>query len=127
MGGRATGIGGVFVRARDPESVRRWYAERLGLPLEEETIVLRWREHERDDEALTIFGIFPADTEYFGSQDQHSMINFRVDDLHALVAELREAGVEVKDGPHKDGVGRFAWMTDPEGNRVELWEPAEGR
>ena len=121
----ATGIGGVFIRAGDPEALKRWYVERLGLPTEGGPIILRWREREDDREGLTVFGIFAADTDYFGSPSQGAMLNFRVRDLDGLLGELREAGIELAAGIEQHDNGRFAWIVDPEGNRVELWEPAE--
>jgi predicted enzyme related to lactoylglutathione lyase len=123
--GRITGIGGVFRRARDPDSLRAFYVQRLGLPTEEGIGTLRWREQD-GTEALSMVGFFDEDTEYFGRRDQESLFNFRVDDLDALVARLRSEGIEIdeeKGVVEEAGAGRFAWVTDPEGNRVELWEP----
>jgi predicted enzyme related to lactoylglutathione lyase len=126
MHGRATGIGGVFIRARDPDALKQWYVQRLGLPAEGGgPIILRWRERDEDREALTVFGIFSEDTEYFGSSGQGAMLNFRVDDLDRLLAELSQAGIESAGGVEEHENGRFAWIVDPEGNRVELWEPAD--
>jgi len=124
---RATGIGGVLLRAQDPDALKRWYAENLGLsPADGGPIVLRWRELGSEREALTVFGLFAADTDYFGSRDQQAMLNFRVDDLDALLADLRAGGVPVEGDIGEEKEGRFAWVSDPEGNRVELWEPAGG-
>jgi predicted enzyme related to lactoylglutathione lyase len=124
--GRVTGVGGVFRRARDPDTLRAFYAHALGLPLEDRVGMLRWREAD-GSEALTIVGFFDEGTEYFGRPGQEAMFNFRVDDLDALLARLRAEGAEIdeeKGVVDEDGIGRFAWVTDPEGNRVELWEPA---
>jgi len=119
---RATGVGGVFFRAADPEALHRWYEQHLGLRRDGDTaVVLRWA----DDSASgsTVFAIFPHDTDYFGKNGQSFMVNFRVNDLDALLARLAADGVDVD--PHREDqpYGRFAWIVDPEGNRVELWEP----
>jgi glyoxylase I family protein len=108
-----TGIGGVFFRARDPESLRRWYAEQLGVTFEP-----LWQQ----EAGPTVWGPFKADTDYFGRPEQAWMINFRVRDLDALVARLHAAGIEVQPVPD-DEAGRFARTWDPEGNPIELWEP----
>lgn len=118
---RVTGIGGVFVRSRDPEALARWYREHLGLRVFSEEIDETWWQ----DEGPTVWSPFPADTEYFGRPEQGWMINLRVRDLDAMLAQLRAAGVTVDDDVHViDGIGRFGWASDPEGNRFELWEPA---
>ena len=118
---RVTGIGGVFLRARDPNALARWYTEHLGIDaFSEETDATWWQ-----DAGPTVWAPFPEDTDYFGRREQGWMINFRVTDLDGILAQLRDAGVPV-DGDVQvlDGIGRFGWATDPEGNRFELWEPA---
>lgn len=117
---KAVGIGGVFLRARDPKVLARWYAEHLGIADEGGGFLFF------DGPATmgrTVFAHFPADTKYFGESGQQTMVNFRVDDLDALVDELTRAGVHID--PHRESheYGKFAWIADPEGNRVELWEP----
>ena len=118
---RVTGIGGVFMRSRDPNALARWYTEHLGLEaFSEETEGTWWQ-----SEGPTVWSPFAADTDYFGRPEQMWMINFRVSDLDAMIAQLRAAGVAVDgDVQVMDGIGRFGWATDPEGNRFELWEPA---
>lgn len=118
---RATGIGGAFFRARDPNAMARWYTEHLGVAaFSEEADVTWWQE-----EGPTVWAPFAADTDYFGRAEQSWMINFRVRDLDAMLAQLRGAGVEVDEKVEEmPGIGRFGWATDPEGNRFELWEPA---
>jgi predicted enzyme related to lactoylglutathione lyase len=119
---RVTGIGGVFLRSRNPEELARWYAEHLGFEVEDwHGSVLR----PSGGETLT-WALFPSDTEYFGRHDQHAMVNYRVDDLDAMLAQLRSAGVAV-EGPMEHENGRFGWGTDPEGNRFELWQPVAGQ
>jgi predicted enzyme related to lactoylglutathione lyase len=115
---RVEGIGGVFFTARDPEALRRWYAERLGVEdgLDGAPV---WT----PSAGPTVFAPFPESTEKFAAGKQW-MLNFRVRDLDAMLAQLRAAGVPVEDDlQHQHGVGRFAWLSDPEGNRIELWEP----
>lgn len=117
---RVTGIGGMFFRARDPDALARWYAEHLGIDNQLKGFdTLWWQER-----GPTVFAPFPADTDYFGRPEQAWMLNLRVRDLDAMVAQLRAAGVAIDSEDTQEGVGRFAWLVDPEGNRVELWEPA---
>lgn len=115
---RVLGIGGLFFRARDPMGLARWYQDNLGLsayPASDEP----WQQ----EAGPTVFAPFEADTEYFGRRDQQSMVNFRVRDLDAMLAQLRTAGAVVDDTVTEESYGRFGWVTDPEGNRIELWQP----
>jgi predicted enzyme related to lactoylglutathione lyase len=117
---RVQGIGGHFLRAHDPEALSAWYREALGLDADEHG-------HWEQQPGPTVFAAFPADTDYFGSPDQQVMLCFRVADLDAMLAQLRSLGADVADDVQDmEGVGRFGWVTDPEGNRVELWQPAPG-
>jgi predicted enzyme related to lactoylglutathione lyase len=116
---RVQGIGGVFIKAQDPETLRRWYAEHLGIEdgLDGNPV---WT----PAAGPTVFAPFSETTGKFAPGKQW-MLNFRVRDLDAILAQLREAGVAVEDEQENEpGIGRFAWLSDPEGNRVELWEPA---
>jgi predicted enzyme related to lactoylglutathione lyase len=117
---RVTGIGGVFLRGRDPEALRAWYEANLGIAVEE------WGGHvftaEQGDS--TVWSIFQGDTEYWPRQQQ-VMVNYRVDDLDAMLAQLRAAGAEVDDKVEELEFGRFGWAVDPEGNRFELWQPLQ--
>ena len=116
---RILGIGGYFIRAADPASLSTGYQEKLGLDIDEAGW---WRQ----DEGLTVVATFESETEYFGSKSQQSMINFRVRDLDAMLQQLRDMGANVDAQAHDvKGIGKFGWVTDPEGNRVELWQPAE--
>ena len=119
MAERVAGIGGVFFRSRDPEALRAWYARQLGIDMEDFGTVFTAAEGDQ-----TVWAPFAADTDYFGRQEQQLMVNYRVGDLDAMLAQLREAGVEVDDNVHEMEFGRFGWAVDPEGNRFELWEPA---
>ena len=119
---RATGIGGVFVRSPQPERLRTWYAQHLGFAIEEwGGAVLR----SSGGETL-VWAVFPGDTDYFGSRNQQAMLNYRVDDLDAMLVQLRAAGVPVEEQVEELEYGRFGRATDPDGNRFELWEPAAG-
>jgi predicted enzyme related to lactoylglutathione lyase len=115
-GGGVTGLGGVFFRAREPDELKAWYERVLGVPAED---LMR-------SDGL-VFAIFDADTDYFGPSGQGFMVNFRVASLDATLERLRAAGADVDDETQEqDGIGRFGWAIDPEGNRFELWEPVEG-
>ena len=116
---RVTGIGGLFFRARDPEALNAWYAEHLGIEGDPPGAA-PWRQQA----GLTVFSAFEADTDYFKRPDQQHMVNFRVRDLDAMVQQLRSAGVDVEVHSETYPNGRFAELFDPEGNPVQLWEPA---
>jgi predicted enzyme related to lactoylglutathione lyase len=118
---RVSGIGGVFLRARDPAGLAAWYAEHLGIEVE------AWNgaELRSEGDATFVWALFPGDTDYFGSRDRQAMVNYRVRDLDAMLAQLRAAGVDA-EGPEENENGRFGWATDPEGNRFELWQPPAG-
>jgi glyoxylase I family protein len=108
---RVTGIGGMFFRAKDPNALARWYAEHLGIDNQlEGGDMLWWQER-----GPTVFAPFPADTDYFGRPEQAWLLNFRVRDLDAMLAQLRAAGVSIDGQETEEGAGRFAWLTDPEG------------
>jgi catechol 2,3-dioxygenase-like lactoylglutathione lyase family enzyme len=124
--GRVTGLGGVFFKAQDPERLYRWYEQHLGLRRENGAVFFRWREKESDQPGTTVWSLFPQDTKYFEPSAAPFMLNYRVDHLDELLAALRAAGVPVDDRREDSEYGRFAWITDPEGNRVELWEPPKG-
>ncbi|MER5602290.1 VOC family protein [Streptomyces sp. NPDC002265] len=115
---RVLGIGGYFMRATDPVALSAWYRDCLGLDVDDNGV---W--HQGD--GPTVFATFAADTDYFGSGAQQTMLNFRVGDLEAMLAQLRAQGADVaKETQDMEGIGRFGWVTDPEGNRIELWQPA---
>ena len=112
------GIGGHFIRAADPVALAAWYRDCLGLDADENG---KWRQ----EPGPTVFATFESDTGYFGSRTQQTMLNFRVRDLDARLAQLRAKGANVAEEIQEfDGIGRFSWVTDPEGNRVELWQPS---
>ena len=122
---RVTGIGGVFFKGRgDHKALATWYQQHLGLPLESwGGAVLRWPDDTAEDRGLTVWTVAAPDTTWFAPSDAPFMINYRVDDLGVLLTTLRAAGVEILKGPESHENGRFAWVVDPDGNKVELWEP----
>jgi glyoxylase I family protein len=117
---RVTGIGGFFFRARDPEALAIWYQERLGV----KTAPTAYGEEPwRQEEGATVFAPFEQDSEMIGPPEHSWMINFRVDDLDAIVEQLQSAGETVAVDPERYPIGRFAQVSDPEGNRIQLWQP----
>src|SRR3954469_22736317 len=115
---RVVGIGGYFIRAADPAALSAWYRDCLGLDADEHGL---WHQ----GAGPTVFATFESETDYFGSRAQRTMLNFRVRDLDAMLAHLRAKAADVaEETQDMDGVGRFGWVTDPEGNRIELWQPA---
>ncbi|MFZ6643521.1 VOC family protein [Undibacterium sp. TC4M20W] len=118
---RVVGIGGVFFKAKDPQALSAWYQDHLGFELSP------WGgavfKANGDGTEKTAWSLFPADSTYFAPSTQPFMINYRVDDLHALLAALRAEGCDVDAKVDESEYGKFGWVMDPEGNRVELWEP----
>lgn len=118
---KAVGVGGVFLKARDPQALSAWYAAHLGIPVQEGgTLAFRGVE----SAGMTVFAHFKVDTQYFGDGPQQAMINFRVDDLDKLLEQLATEGIRIDSKREDHSYGRFAWIWDPEDNRVELWQPA---
>jgi predicted enzyme related to lactoylglutathione lyase len=117
---KAIGVGGVFLRARDPGALSAWYAEQLGIPAQGGGSLAF---DGPESAGMTVFAHFPDDTKYFGDGPQQAMVNFRVDDLDGLLAKLAAAGTRIDLKREDHAYGRFAWIWDPEGNRVELWQP----
>ncbi len=116
---RAVGLGGVFLKARDPKALSAWYAEHLGIPTQDgSTLAFEGPE----TAGMTVFAHFPQDTRYFGAGEQQVMVNFRVDDMDGLLQKLEAAGVRIDPKRDDHEYGRFAWIWDPEGNRIELWQ-----
>lgn len=122
---RVTGIGGVFFKSRkDSAALAAWYHKHLGMPLESwGGAILRWPDDKAEDQGLTVWTVADPGSQWFSPSDSAFMINYRVDDLVELIAQLRADGVEIVSGPESHENGRFAWIMDPEGNKVELWEP----
>ena len=125
--GRVLGVGGVFFRSPDPGRLAAWYSETLGFETESwgETHGTSFSPEAMPANAFTVWSIFARDTEYFGDKRQSYMINLVVDDLDAALDNVRAAGGKVIPEKEEQDFGRFGWFLDPDGNRVELWEPPE--
>jgi predicted enzyme related to lactoylglutathione lyase len=125
---RVTGIGGVFFKARDAEALRAWYRTHLGIEVQPwGGASFSWREPGGPGrEGSTVWSIFPSTTEYFAPSEAPFMINYRVANLTWILAQLRAEGCTVDDRIEDSEFGRFGWVMDPEGNRIELWEPPRG-
>lgn len=114
---RVLGVGGYFLRASDPQGLLAWYRDALGISVDEADVWV-------PTPGPTVFATFDADTDYFGARSQQAMLNFRVADLPAMLDQLRAFGAEVDPATEEmPGIGAFGWVTDPEGNRIELWQP----
>ena len=122
---KVTGLGGVFFKAKDPKAQYAWYEKHLGIKGQPGTgAIFQWREAEDPEKSgMTVWSIFPEDTKHFGTGQQTLMMNYLVDDLQALLATLKAEGVNVDPKVEEAEYGKFGWITDPEGNRIELWEP----
>jgi predicted enzyme related to lactoylglutathione lyase len=121
---RVTGIGGVFLRARDPKALSAWYAQHLHFEMHAEYGAnFLWSDAVPAGTGSTAFCFFPEKTSYFGTSGQQAMINLRVDNLDEMLKELTAGGVAIDPVRQEYSYGHFAWITDPEGNRVELWQP----
>lgn len=119
---RVTGIGGIFFKAHDREKLQQWYADHLGI---RDGPTFEWREKDDPERVgYTVWSVFQSDTTYFDPGTAPFMVNYRVADLDRLTELLRDEGIDVT-GPEDHPYGRFAWITDPEGNRIELWEPTD--
>ena len=122
---KVTGIGGVFFKStKDNKALSQWYRDHLGLKLEDwGGAIINWLDDKREDGGMTVWNAAAPDTKWFAPSESNFMINYRVDDLDELLAQLKEAGVEIVGGPDSDFNGKFAWIMDPDGNKVELSEP----
>ena len=120
-----TGIGGVFFLSnKDHKALSAWYQQHLGIPLEDwGGAVLKWPADVAEDKGLTVWNVAEKDSTWFSPSSARFMINYRVDDLAALLTQLKSAGIEIIKGPESHENGKFAWLLDPEGNKIELWEP----
>ena len=124
--GHITGVGGVFFKAKDPKALAAWYRDVLGVPIQSWGGA-KFRYDAADHPPALAWNAFPASTDYFAPSTGSFMINYAVDDMDAFVARLHEKGVEVLKRQDDDAFGRFAWIVDPEGNKIELWEPKKAK
>ena len=122
---KVTGVGGVFFKSTgNSAALAAWYSKHLGMPLEDfGGAILRWSDDEAEDQGLTVWHVAEHDSQWFGPSKSSFMINYRVDNLAELLEQLRAEGVEVIQGPESHENGKFAWIMDLDGNKVELWEP----
>jgi predicted enzyme related to lactoylglutathione lyase len=123
---KVTGLGGVFFRCADPAAMKAWYREHLGIESESWGYAFGWRERdEPQQQGYTVWSPFPESTEYFAPSAKQFMVNYRVDDLETLLPRLEAAGVQIVGTIQEEENGKFAWIIDPEGNKLELWEPVD--
>ena len=122
---KVTGVGGVFFKTRgDRAALAAWYQKHLGMPLEEfGGAILRWPDDKAEDRGLTVWHVAEKNTEWFSPSGSSFMINYRIDNMAEMLAELQRNGVEIMKGSESHENGKFAWLLDPDGNKVELWEP----
>jgi len=122
--GRILGIGGIFFKSEHPGPMREWYAKNLGLSDKGQGAMLHWRDKDNpQQERMTVWAIFPASSKYF--EPSQLMVNYIVDDLDALLERLSKAGVKIDPKRQDEPYGRFAWIYDPDGNKIELWQPID--
>lgn len=122
--GRILGIGGIFFKSANQEEMRKWYSDHLGLADKGDGVILPWREKDNpDSEQMTVWSIFSADTKYLEPSHASFMVNYIVDNLDALLERLQQAGVQIDPKRQDESYGRFAWIYDPDGNKIELWQP----
>ena len=122
---KVTGIGGIFFKCDDPKKMNEWYSQNLGLPVQSWGTMFKWRDAEDPDkESYTVWSPFAKDTKYFEPSKKEFMINYQVEDLEALVEQLKADGVTFVDELVDSEYGKFIHLVDPEGNKIELFEPA---
>lgn len=122
---KVTGIGGVFFKStNDHKKLAEWYRQNLGLNLEPwGGAILNWPDDKSDDGGLTVWNAADKDTKWFSPSTSSFMINYRIDNMSEMLAQLKQNGVDIVKGPESAENGKFAWVLDPDGNKVELWEP----
>ena len=123
---KVTGIGGIFFRCKDPKAIKEWYGQNLGLAIDDWGSAFEFRNANRPDEINYLrWGPFDQGTDYFNPSNKEFMINYRVQHIEALVQQLKESGVTVVDKIEEYEYGKFVHIMDPEGNKIELWEPVD--
>ena len=121
---RVVGLGGIFFKAKTPQKLANWYQEHLGLKVFGNMALFSWANLENPKrKGHTVWSVFPRNSRYFGGGKSQFMVNYRVKNLRALVKLLRSEGIPLARKVEKSQYGLFAWITDPDGNRIELWEP----
>jgi predicted enzyme related to lactoylglutathione lyase len=126
---RVTGLGGVFFKTKDPKKIKEWYGKHLGLPVNEYGCSFEWidpNNKEAKELAQTAWSPFKEDTKYFEPSEKQFMFNYRVENLVELLKLLKEEGVQVVGEMQEESYGKFGWIMDPDGNKIELWEPKDG-
>ena len=121
---RVTGLGGFFFKTKNPEEIKNWYGKHLGLPVDNYGCSFWWKDQEGND-AMTQWSPFKEDTDYFNPSEKQFMMNFRVENLEELLKILKEEGVTIIGEMEEYDYGKFGWILDPEGNKIELWEPVD--
>jgi predicted enzyme related to lactoylglutathione lyase len=126
---RVTGLGGVFFKCKDPAALGEWYRKHLGLDVQAwGGVTFQWAGPDNPGGVgTTVWSPFKEDSEYFAPSPSRFMINYRVEDLHALLAQLRREGCDVDARVEESEYGKFGWVMDPEGHRIELWQPPAGQ
>lgn len=126
---RVTGIGGIFFKAADPTALRIWYQRHLGIEVQDwGGAEFRWTDAEgKPTNGTTIWNVTDASSDYFSPSTSSFMVNYRVADLYTFIQELRAEGCNVLEKTEESAYGKFGWVIDPEGNKVELWEPPAGK
>lgn len=125
---RVTGLGGVFFKTADPKKLKEWYGKHLGLPVDDYGASFRWIDLDNKEAkvpALTAWSPFKNDTTYFSPSEKQFMFNYRVENLVELLKVLKEEGVTIVGEIEEFPYGKFGWIMDPEGNKIELWEPKD--
>ena len=123
---RVTGLGGVFFKCNDPEGMKDWYNKHLGIDAGKYGTTFAWRSVDEPEKTCqTAWNIFPMTTKYFSPSTKEHMFNYRVEDLRALFDVLRAEGVSIVGEIEESEYGKFGWIVDPEGNKIELWEPVD--
>ena len=121
---RVIGIGGIFLRSKEPKRLARWYREHLGMAIDNQVVTYEWLSPRPDHRrGATVWAALPNDDRDWGRGHPTAMVNYRVENLDRVLVDLKEEGVEVDGKTEESEYGRFGWVTDPDGNRVELWEP----
>lgn len=125
---RVTGIGGIFFKSKDPKALGEWYKQHLGFPVDEwGGVAFQWEADNPSGKGMTVWTPFKADTDHFAPSKSTFMLNLRVADLRGLIAALKQEGCDVQGEIQESEYGKFGWVMDPEGNKLELWEPPAGQ